>query len=149
MINTIRFWRRALSAMLILGGLIVGRSAFAISVGGSSGYPNFVTGQFCFFPFGAQIQYNGGCGSTQIWTIPLPANAGSHPVTISATNNSSLNCFLCSADQNGNAISCPSPSFPAGTSVQSATVSVPSNGGMYLMCIMGANSVINTVNYNQ
>jgi len=147
--NFIRRSKVAVSAMLILGGLILGHSAYAISVGGSSGYANFPSGVPCFSIFGEQVQYTGGCGNTQIWTIPLPANQGSHSVAISATNNSSLNCSLCAADQSGSPISCSTPTFPAGTSVQSPSVTVPSNGAMYLQCVMGASSLINTLNYNQ
>ena len=149
MTNFIRRSKVTVSAMLILGGLILGHSAFAISVGGDSGYANFASGVPCFSILGAQVQYTGGCGNTQFWTIPLPVNQGTRSVAISATNNSSLNCSLCATDQSGNAISCSTPTFPAGTSVQTPSVTVPSNGAMYLQCVMGANSLINTLNYNQ
>jgi hypothetical protein len=33
--------------------------------------------------------------------------------------------------------------------VQTASVTVPASGGMYVACDVGPNSLINTLNYNQ
>lgn len=152
--NTMRFWKGVASSVMFLGGLLIGHHAYAISVAGSSGYPvATMDNPFgkCFTAQGSQIQYTGSCGALQTWTIPLPTNSGTRSVAISGTNNSTLNCSLCATDQTGRFPICSGvPAFPTSTtSVQTASVTVPASGGMYVACDVGPNSLINTLNYNQ
>ncbi len=151
MFNVSRSWKRVTSAVALFAGLIFGHYAHAVSVGASTGYPINKTSAPCWAVSGDRIQYTGNCGPSQTWTMPLVANAGTHSVAISATNNSTLSCFVCEMAQDASRVGCaPTPSFPLSTtSVQSASIAVPTNGGLYVLCFVGQGSAINTLNYTQ
>ena len=145
----------ALGAVAIFS-LVASSSARAVSFGATSGRPEFGGDpNGCFMTGGVTVRFNGSCGVLSAgWQIDLPANAGSHTVSISGTVSGpfgSAGCDLCTINESssGNPV-CVVLNFTANTtSVRTATVNVPTNGQMYATCNFSPNSGINTINYNQ
>lgn len=144
---------------MLLGSVIFGlagtHDAFAVSVAGSSGKDSDALNDVsCFSLVGVQVRSNPACGAglSSVWVVPLPANAGSHPISVSGTNASAgtMTCQVCSATNAFIPPVCSSLVFPANTtSVASATVSVGATSSLFFQCQFPPNSGINTINYNQ
>jgi len=151
MMNVSRTWKGVASVVTLLAGFISSGQAHAVSVAGAAGYPINRTSAPCFSTSGPMVHYSGNCGPSQTWTIPLTSNAGNRSVAIDGVNNSTLACFVCEENQDVSRGGCaPTTSFPLqGHSVQSATISVPTNGTLYVLCFVGSDSWVNTLNYNQ
>jgi hypothetical protein len=144
--NSSRRARSAFAVLIALGCTVFGYRAYAITVGGAKGLATDPNQTDCFIG-DSDNAYN-ECGSPMSWTIPLATNAGSHTVRITAQNQNTLSCILCSSTQSGLASCVSFPAFPLESSTpQAATITVPSNGGLYARCTMGTNSGINFVNY--
>lgn len=148
MISPFRHARRTLAALVTLGCMTFGYRAQAISVSGIKGHwvpPS----EICLTSFDDDLTNNcTDADPPETWVIPLATNAGSHSVRIAAFNSEGLNCILCSTTQAGLATCVTVPNFPSGSSAQTATVTVPSNGGLFVRCDIGSGSDIDDVNYN-
>ena len=138
--------RSVVAALVTVTCLAFGYRAHALGQGAFKGHATDPNTIGCFDSGSGNI-INGACSGTVSYTIPLATNAGSHPVRIDATNTGGLSCILCSTTQSGLASCVNFPGFPSGTSAQTATVSVPSNGAMYARCLVGPNTALNAVNY--
>jgi hypothetical protein len=132
------------------GAMFVCRAASALSVAGSAGslFSPSSTNLTCMQSFGGTIKNT--CSTNLGWIIALAVNQGSHTVAVSGTNASgTLECGLFSETQSGGGSGAVFATFPGGTTVQNLTVTVPSNGILFLECGVGASDTINSVNYAQ
>jgi hypothetical protein len=143
-----------LSSVIILS-LTATNAAHALCVAGSAGAdPVLFDSNECVSVAGAQVRYDQNC-TTDLpylaWEVPLPANAGSHTVAISGVNTTGLMvCYLCAAPTTGETACTQTLIFPQNTSsIQSGTITVPTNGHLWTRCLFPRGAGINTINYSQ
>ncbi len=140
------------AVLITLGFMAFAHEAQAISVGPRRGLSTDPTMQDCFETGDDAAENFCEDEGLVYYTIPLTVNAGSHTVRINGLNQlgNGLFCALCSTDQSANIVSCAGfPIFPVGASVQTATNTVPTNGGLFVSCGIGYVSAVSTINYNQ
>jgi hypothetical protein len=107
---------------------------------------------------GCFSEYNGGidneCGSAGApWVqMPFAVNEGYHTVNVTTYNNGGQGNFYCvlSAHTSTGSVSVGTAHYPVvGYETFGLSVTVPSNGAMYMNCSMNVSSRIMTVNYSQ
>lgn len=143
--------RLIISGTFLLGTLLAASvPAFALSVPGYSGQSD--VGYLS--PY-AWREKNGGAvnvsGSAQALYLPLTVNGGSHTVTIAGSNpgGESFYCAAIASDQFGT-LTYGTVGYLNGTNaVTSSSVTVPTNGSMYVYCVVSPNGTVWSVNYNQ
>jgi hypothetical protein len=130
--------------------LFVAAPAFALSVTGYSGKPQFpanTTG--CMVEASGAVFNN--CGVQVNWEIPMAVNPGFHTVTLSTNNpgGGTFQCQLFGVSQTG-VFNPGTTVFPnGGNFVANLSVTVPTNGSMLVFCNVNPNGKIFNVLYSE
>jgi hypothetical protein len=129
--------------------LFVAAPAFALSVTGYSGKPQFPSNSSCMVESSAAVFNN--CGAQVNWEIPMSVNPGFHTVTLSTFNpgGGTFQCTLFGVSQTGG-LTAGGTVFPnGGNFVANLSVTVPSNGSMMVFCNVNPNGKIFNVLYSE
>jgi hypothetical protein len=129
--------------------LFVAAPAFALSVTGYSGKPQFPSNSSCMVEASAAVLNS--CGAQVNWEIPMSVNPGFHTVTLSTFNpgGGTFQCQLFGVSQTG-VFNPGGTVFPnGGNFVANLSVTVPSNGSMIVFCNVNPGGKIFNILYSE